>query len=199
MECPRCKVETNDLIFNQDGTIRTCKVCKRADDKRYRSKDSSRQRRQLERAERKDKIRQYIVDYLLEHPCVDCGEKDIIVLDFDHLGNKKDDISNLISHARSLSTVIKEIDKCVVRCANCHRRRTAIQLGSYRVKAAEGERVYIPRDMKVFSHTVLTMEKAVAIRAEYSKGDVSYDDLAEKYGVSKGAIADVIKFKTWRG
>lgn len=151
-----------------------------------------------ERNERRDKARQYVVDYLKSHPCIDCGEPDIIVLDFDHLGDKKDDISNLIGHARSLSVIIKEIDKCVVRCANCHRRKTAIELNSYRVKAARGERIYTERERKPFSNAVLNKSIADIIRADYSTGNYSYDDLATKYGIAKGTVADVIKFKTWK-
>jgi len=69
--------------------------------------------------------RQYVTDYLLTHPCIDCGEPDIIVLEFDHVrGEKKKNISNLIMQSYSLETLIEEIKKCEVRCANCHRRVT---------------------------------------------------------------------------
>jgi hypothetical protein len=69
--------------------------------------------------------RQYVTDYLLAHPCVDCGEKDIIVLEFDHVrGDKKYNVSNLIMQSYGLNTLITEIEKCEVRCANCHRRIT---------------------------------------------------------------------------
>lgn len=75
---------------------------------------------------RREVIRQYIRDYLSEHPCVDCGEHDFVVLDFDHVrGEKVKAISKMVSSAGySLETIQKEIDKCDVRCANCHRRRT---------------------------------------------------------------------------
>ena len=56
--------------------------------------------------------------------CVDCGEKDPVVLDFDHVRGEKVDI---ISHmyAAALPRLLNEISKCDVRCANCHRRITA--------------------------------------------------------------------------
>lgn len=61
-------------------------------------------------------------EYLSNHPCIDCGNSDIRVLDFDHVsGIKKRDICKLHRSCVSLQTIIDEIDKCEVRCANCHR------------------------------------------------------------------------------
>lgn len=70
--------------------------------------------------------------YLLTHPCVDCGEADPIVLEFDHLGKKTSAIADMMRlHAR-WDEILVEIAKCEVRCANCHRRRTARARGYYR-------------------------------------------------------------------
>lgn len=57
--------------------------------------------------------------------CVDCGEKDLRVLDFDHVrGVKRAVVSMLINRRSSVRRIYEEIDKCDVRCANCHRRTT---------------------------------------------------------------------------
>jgi hypothetical protein len=66
--------------------------------------------------------------YLKEHPCVDCGETDLLVLEFDHIrGEKKSEISTLVHNTLSWEKVLEEIGKCEVRCANCHKRKTAAQ------------------------------------------------------------------------
>ncbi len=78
--------------------------------------------------EQTKKNKDYISEYLLNHPCVDCGEKDIIVLEFDHINDDKSyNIANMIQTGYSLETIKKEIDKCEVRCANCHRRITHLR------------------------------------------------------------------------
>lgn len=71
----------------------------------------------------KERNREYINSYLEEHPCVDCGETDIIVLEFDHIiGTKKGNIADMVKGGYSLKTIQEEVTKCEVRCANCHRR-----------------------------------------------------------------------------
>jgi hypothetical protein len=63
--------------------------------------------------------------------CVDCGETDPIVLEFDHEpGNKVDIISRMVQQ-RAWNATLAEIAKCSVRCANCHRRKTAERAGWY--------------------------------------------------------------------
>lgn len=68
----------------------------------------------------------WILDFLSSHPCVDCGESDPIVLEFDHLdpATKAFNISKARREGYSLQRIQGEIKKCEVRCANCHRRRT---------------------------------------------------------------------------
>lgn len=69
-----------------------------------------------------------LINYLSTHPCVDCGNNNPIVLEFDHKDEKKKDfnISSIITWA-SMQKIDKEIDKCEIRCANCHKIKTAHQ------------------------------------------------------------------------
>lgn len=77
-------------------------------------------------------VRRLRWEYLLAHPCVDCGQSDPIVLQFDHRGEKSSDISDLLQRSATWSEIMLEIEKCDVRCGNCHRRRTAMTRGYYR-------------------------------------------------------------------
>jgi hypothetical protein len=74
---------------------------------------------------------EFLIEYLSNHPCVDCGEADIVVLEFDHQQDKLLIVSVLSREGYSLDKLKQEIAKCEVVCANCHRRRTARQFGSY--------------------------------------------------------------------
>ena len=76
-----------------------------------------------------------LLEYLKGKSCVDCGEADPIVLEFDHVGggSKLFALGEMRLHA--WSTIEKELRKCAVRCANGHRRKTARAFGWYRAKA----------------------------------------------------------------
>jgi len=68
------------------------------------------------------KTNKFIYEYLLKYPCP-CGEKDPACLDFDHLRDKKQNLSRLKTYG--MGTVKREIAKCQVICSNCHRKKTA--------------------------------------------------------------------------
>ena len=71
--------------------------------------------------------RQYIDNWLFHHPCIDCGNSDPLVLDFDHLRLKSKNISAMIRDSSTLEELKTEINKCVVRCANHHRIATRMR------------------------------------------------------------------------
>lgn len=89
---------------------------------RNREREIRRIRRNHDRAVREHRRR--IAQYLAAHPCVDCGEADPIVLEFDHLRDKRMDVSRMESTGWRWAAIVEEIEKCEVRCANCHRRET---------------------------------------------------------------------------
>ena len=66
-----------------------------------------------------------IFEYKLEQGCVDCGERDPTVLEFDHLRGKVAAVSALLRYTHSWEALLREIEKCEVVCSNCHTRRTA--------------------------------------------------------------------------
>jgi hypothetical protein len=87
----------------------------------------------------------WLIEYFKEHPCVDCGEADPVVLDFDHVrGEKLFDVGPAV-YSRNWASILEEIGKCEVVCANCHRRRTARRRGSFRSILSELPRAGLER------------------------------------------------------
>jgi len=82
-----------------------------------------------------DTLREYVIEYLENHPCVDCNNSDPRVLEFDHVRGKKEfNISDALrtNNWVNLEKLQNEIEKCDVRCANCHRIVTVERGGWYK-------------------------------------------------------------------
>jgi hypothetical protein len=80
------------------------------------------------------KLRAFIRDYKAKNPCIDCGERDPIVLEFDHRDPSQKLFSIASLRMGTIDRLKTEISKCDIRCANCHRRSTA-KNGHYRKMA----------------------------------------------------------------
>jgi len=80
--------------------------------------------------ERRTKAHEYVANYLKGKCCEFCRNANPIVLQFDHVrGTKKDTISNMMNSRTCVDTIQKEIDKCIIVCANCHLIRHSIERG----------------------------------------------------------------------
>jgi hypothetical protein len=96
----------------------------------YARRSPEKKTRKVElQAARKRAIAAAVRAYKAERGCMDCPERDPIVLEFDHRdpAAKSFNVGDVTQHGYALSRVMAEIDKCDVVCANCHRRRTAKQ------------------------------------------------------------------------
>lgn len=141
-KCYGCKVEKPESDFppnagRKSGLNGKCRDCYNHYMREYYLKNKEKHDTRV-RARNKahvSMLKSYIRGYLLQNPCITCGELDIVVLEFDHVNctTKKNSISALIRRGASLAVLQEEIKKCQVLCANCHRRRTAKQFGSHRL------------------------------------------------------------------
>jgi hypothetical protein len=129
--CGWCRKRLALEVFHRRGRAgrqSVCKKCIAAYQANYYKKTRRRQLRsaRLWKLNRQQIVREELEAYSIEHPCVDSGEGDMVVLDFDHVfGRKVANVSKLIQNARPWTQVLLEIRKCQVVCSNCHRRRSA--------------------------------------------------------------------------
>lgn len=110
--CSKCNEHKSIKEFrprkDRPGTVQPhCKAC---DTKNTIAQEKSR--------------KQFLIKYL-GNACVDCGviDNDIEIYDFHHLEPEHKDFTIQSRKSASLDTIVKELDKCVLLCANCHTRR----------------------------------------------------------------------------
>lgn len=136
--CSTCKQLKLPSEFNRNrcstsGLQSVCRVCSSIRSKKYYVDNNIKHRRVASQRSKIifNELKKKVFGYLMEHPCVDCDEKNLLVLDFDHVrGVKVNAVSNLVRRRSAWLRVKAEIAKCEVRCANCHRKRTAQNNGA---------------------------------------------------------------------
>ena len=77
---------------------------------------------QKSKLSRRAMVRRYY-EYKKNLSCISCGFTHHVALDFHHVEKKPSNVTvtNLVRDGHSWERIIKEIAKCVVLCANCHR------------------------------------------------------------------------------
>ena len=128
--CPRCKQEKklNDFGLRstaKDGRQTYCKIC--AVESRMESYYNNKDKESEYRKNIKKRNQKLLQEYKSSRPCTDCKQNyPYYVLDFDHLHSKKYNVSQMLT--LSWGTILNEIEKCDLVCANCHRKRTYSRL-----------------------------------------------------------------------
>lgn len=141
--CGRCKKEKplDDFAWRRRARGQRDNYCRPCRAEYKQEHYAANRERYIESAMKRKKMliserTEFLIAFLRQHPCVDCGEDDPVVLEFDHLRDKEFAISQGLRD-REWQSVLDEIAKCDVVCANCHRRRTARRGGFARAVVAQ--------------------------------------------------------------
>jgi hypothetical protein len=131
-QCSICKVDKalEEFSLKLGKHTNRCKPCNNEYFKKWYTNNKDKQIARVKNNEKKNKILAYkfLFEYFKNNPCIDCGETNPIVLEFDHVkGIKNENISSLLANGHTIKRLKKEIELCEVRCANCHRIKTAYQ------------------------------------------------------------------------
>jgi hypothetical protein len=133
--CTKCELEKSLDLFparkaSKDGKASWCRACYKVNwqQRYYDNHQHYRQSHNKSRNKIRENNARMVFEYLEKHSCLICHESDPVVLEFDHRDkdDKIENISNLILHG-TWEQIQKEIEKCDVLCANCHRRKSAKQ------------------------------------------------------------------------
>lgn len=137
--CVTCGIEKDEEEFNwryKYLNIRhpTCRECHHGYQDTWFQKNKDEHLKNVkERKHRvRDEAREYVYEYLSQNPCEECGETDPRVLEFHHLEDKDRAVSELVAGGYSLDRIQREINKCKVLCASCHRKKTMNDRGWFR-------------------------------------------------------------------
>ena len=124
MKCMKCnleKTETDFVFKNKSKNIKhtVCKVCQREYKKAYyyKNKESHYKRNEKTRDELYEIVRKE-----KDKGCLICNEKFHECLEFHHLEDDKLGTIASLKRKGSVKKLLIEIAKCVLLCANCHRK-----------------------------------------------------------------------------
>lgn len=125
--CSKCKRELPLDSFRwknkSEGKKHSqCKECQRQQEHEHYKESKERQLAVKERANIQKINNLEYIELKKQQGCIKCGDKRTYVLDFHHIDpNTKVDTICHMSKSASIQTLDKEIKKCVLLCANCHR------------------------------------------------------------------------------
>ena len=121
--CCRCKKVLSVDKFKRNGVRKgglqgQCAECQ----KEYRRENYLANREKyIAQAKEKDRLfRNWWREYKKQFSCTKCGEDHIACIDFHHPNDDKDfSVASLVGRGNK-ERVIREIEKCVPLCRNCH-------------------------------------------------------------------------------
>lgn len=125
--CQVCKTEKSIVQFykhsaRKDGLRANCIDCGRKSSNEFYHKNPEPYKRRAKKFRKilKEKRKIWVNNIKVLYGCQLCGERDLEVLDFHHVDESKKDFN--ITSSKTIKLLTEEINKCVVLCANDHRR-----------------------------------------------------------------------------
>lgn len=126
-KCNQCGDQKPFSEFNKKGNgyQHNCRKCQREWYKNYYTNSPTEKERLFAKNKELKIFNRKMVQELKEIPCMDCGVSyPYYVMDFDHRDPNTKNREVALMLTWSTATLLQEIEKCDIVCANCHRIRT---------------------------------------------------------------------------
>lgn len=126
--CYRCKIEKPLYEFSKNNSKKDklnleCRACHKVNRKKHYEANKCKLIKQIK--DRAKEIVNWVASLKRGIPCTDCKKIYIpFAMDYDHKEDKKFNISSAARAGFSKENILKEIEKCDLVCATCHRIRT---------------------------------------------------------------------------
>lgn len=139
-KCNKCNefkplAEFNRNKTRKDGLHTYCKKCNKEVSANYYKNNKEKHLKEVLKVSKKvrNENKKKYFEILNSGECMDCGFSHPAALVFDHKSgvNKIAGIGRMVTTGYKWETILKEIDKCDLVCANCHAIRTAKQQNWY--------------------------------------------------------------------
>lgn len=148
-KCLKCKIEQpydnfHKKMQSKDGYREHCKICRKIERKERYAKNKHKEKEYYTNykaqfpEKRKETTNKYAskryqifrttLNTIKDIPCTDCQIPfPPCAMDFDHRNPKEKEFNISEGFSKPFNTLLKEIEKCDVVCANCHRHREHIR------------------------------------------------------------------------
>lgn len=124
--CSKCGSKENGFYVKDKETGRLSSSCKKCDTKR----SNAIAWQSLHNVKGRKRRNRDLINKLKSGPCMDCGNKfPAVCMDFDHRDPSQKTRGVTAMTGQTEEAILAEVAKCDLVCANCHRIRTAKQLG----------------------------------------------------------------------
>jgi len=134
--CTRCSHKGPDDTFgvkikSKANDTGICKTCKSSYNASWYARNKAKHVACVHKNTKRYKDQARALTYKAKDvPCKDCGQRyPPYIMQFDHLDpeQKLTEVSRMISNGFSQATLLAEMAKCEVVCANCHAARTYLR------------------------------------------------------------------------
>ena len=127
--CTKCGINKDESQFrlrggNKKGRRNECRECGKVYLREYYRSNKEKYREYGRRQRRRiSAAKVYFYKWLHTQHCFCCGTDDALVLEFHHRNpsKKRYEIGELVGKGYGVKTLISELARCDVLCANCHK------------------------------------------------------------------------------
>lgn len=143
-----CEKHNEEKVTYKNGR-KQCRSCNKESQSIWWNKNKIKQQERVKK--NRNRLQDVVLEVKESNKCFICEEQNPMVLEFDHLENKSESVSEMVRIGVKPEAIKNEITKCRILCSNCHRIKTHIENNSYIFKKYETDQRFSDKIQKIIT------------------------------------------------